>query len=762
MSIALIEYCILCLFLLKNIIGYRSKVNKKFVAYQAIVGYIHKSEIAISRPEKVKGVRSVMAVLNDIREKSPKFIIAGAAILFIILIVFDWGLDLTGRRGRGNIHSEMLGKVNGKEVSYKQFSELLRRTEENQKKQQNTELDEETLRQLRSQVWNQLVDEMLIEQEIDRLGITVPDQEIRDVVMGPNPPQFLIQQFTDSTGTFRRDAYQRAMMDPQNKQAWIQVEEVIRGEQKRKKLQSLLFADINMSEGEIKQRFMDRNVSMSADFVLFDINRMVADTAVTVTDDDLRKQYNEHPEDFKAKASRKVKYVFFNQNPSSEDTTAIVNEAQRLLEQVKTGVSTFAEVAKTYTEIPSSETFFKHGELSRVKEDVVFSGKKGEILGPIKDFDGVHLIQVLDQKQGTTEFVKASHILLSLVSGPDSVKVIQKAKELLAKVRSGANFAQLAKENSQDYGSGAQGGELGWSSKDRWVKPFADAAFKARVGEIVGPIRTQFGWHIIKVTGKDKREVKILDLALKVKASSQTLDGAFQQAQDFGILSKDEGYEKAAENSKYEVRETPEFQKSGSIPGIGPNDALSNFSFTNKIGAISEPIYVRGGVIVAKVSDVRAEGVRPLDEVKNLVRGMVLKEKKLEKLRPQVEEFYKKLTSSSSLIAAAQMQPEVIAQNTGAFKATDMITGVGREPKFTGTAMALKPGEISKPIDGNRGFYIIKLISKSEIDTTRYSVERESLRSQLLQEKRQQALSQWQTDLREKAVIEDHREKFFR
>ncbi len=197
-----------------------------------------------------------------------------------------------------------------------------------------------------------------------------------------------------------------------------------------------------------------------------------------------------------------------------------------------------------------------------------------------------------------------------------------------------------------------RGGELGWASKDRWVKPFADAAFKARVGEIVGPVRTQFGWHIIKVTGRDKREVKITDLMLKVKASAQTVEAAFQHAQDFGYLAKDEGFEKAAENSKFEVRETPEFTKSGSIPGIGPNDAVTNFAFTNKVGEISEPIYMRGGVILIKVSSIREEGLRPLDEVKNAVRTMALKTKKLAKIREQVDVFYKTLTPSSNLIAA--------------------------------------------------------------------------------------------------------------
>ncbi len=399
-----------------------------------------------------------MAVLSDIREKSPKFIIAGAAVIFIVLIVFDWGLDLTGPAGgEAAAIAEVLGKVNGKEVSYKQFSELVRRAVENQKKQQNSELDDETERQIRSQVWNQIVDEMLIEQEIERLGITVSDQEIRDIVMGPNPPDFLVQQFKDSTGTFRRDAYQRAMMDPQNKQAWIQVEDMIRQEQKRRKLQSLLLATINVSEGELKQRFIDHNMTMNADYVLFDINRLVPDSAVTVTDEDMREYFDSHSSDFQVKAARKVKYVFFSQNASAEDSAAVEMEIQRLSDQAKSGVVDFSELVKTYSEIPTNEAFFKHGELSQKKEDAIFSAKKGDIVGPINDNDGIHLFKILEQRQGTTEFVKASHILFNVVQGPDSVKVIKKAHELLVKARSGADFAQLARENSQDYGSAMQG-----------------------------------------------------------------------------------------------------------------------------------------------------------------------------------------------------------------------------------------------------------------------------------------------------------------
>jgi parvulin-like peptidyl-prolyl isomerase len=704
-----------------------------------------------------------MAVLNDIREKSPKFIIAGAALIFIVLIIFDWGLDLSNRRGRSVMNdSGVLGKVNGKEVDYKMFSETVRQAVENQKKQTGTDVDEETERQIRSQVWEQIVNDMLIQQEIDRLGITVTDQEVRDVVMGPNPPDFLVQQFRDSTGAFHQDAYYRAMSDPQNKQAWIKVEDVIREQQKRKKLQSLLLASVQVSEGEVKQRFADRNITMDAEFALFDVNKLVQDNAVTVTDDDLKKVYNEHAAEYKAKASRKVKYVVFNQVASSEDTATVVNDELKLLAQAKSGQMDFVELAKTYSENAVTDVFFKHGELTRVKETAVFAAKKGDIIGPLTDNDGIHLIKVLDERQGTEEYIRASHILLNFVPGADSVKILQRAKDIAKQARSGADFAKLARENSQDYGSAMQGGELGWNKKGAWVKPFEEAAFKARSGEVVGPVRTQFGWHIIKVTGKDKREVKIADLSMKIRASSTTVDGSNQRAQDFQYLAKEEGFEKAAENSKYELRESPEFNKTGSIPGLGDNDIVANFAFSNKVGTISEPLSVHGGVAIFKVSSIREEGVRPFDEVKNLVKMIALKEKKMEKIREQVDAFYKTLSSSTDLLTAAQAKPEIVAMRTGPFKATEYPNGVGRDLKFIGTALALNAGQLSKPVEGDRGVYIIKLISKTAVDQTAFNLERESLRQQLLQEKRNRALNEWQTELREKAEVVDHRDTFFK
>ena len=101
-------------------------------------------------------------------------------------------------------------------------------------------------------------------------------------------------------------------------------------------------------------------------------------------------------------------------------------------------------------------------------------------------------------------------------------------------------------------------------------------------------------------------------------------------------------------------------------------------------------------------------------------------------------------------------------RKTGPFKPVDAVPSIGRDMAFIGVALTLDAGEISKPFEGQRGYYIVKLITKLSFDSTKYSAEWVGLRDQMLQEKRNQVLSQWFTTLRDRASIEDHREKFFR
>lgn len=722
----------------------------KNVAFQPIRAYI---SIYLLH-EKSEESEAVMPLMSQIRNNLGK-LFAVFAFIFIAYIMLDWGMELTTLRRGGT--GDTVGEVNGDKISYREFSEVYRRAVEAQRAQSGQEPDPELERQIRSQVWNTLVSQLLINQEIERIGITVTDAEIVNLVHGPNPPEELVSMFRDSTGTFNRAAYDRAIADPQNRNAWLEVERRLREQLRQQKLQSLLLATVRVSDAELRQRFAERTVTMEALYALFDPSTMVPDSLVEVTEADIERYYREHQEEFKVRPARKLSYVMFSLAPSTEDTADVVAELERLKREALSGAD-FLELARTSSEIPATKAFYKPSELSRAKADV-FSAKAGDLIGPLRDFDGFHLIKVTNTRRGSETFVRAAHILVPV--GADSAASLRQARELLSRIRAGEDFAALARQHGTD-GSAPEGGDLGWGSRTTWVKPFADAVFRANVGEVLGPVRTQFGYHVIKVLDRTNKEVELTDLAIRVKASSQSIDRAYQQAQDFVYLAGEEGFENAARNSSVQIRETPEFTKGGAIPQIGFNDAVMNFAFSASMGDISEPIGMSAGVGVFRLSGIREEGVRPLADVKNITRSMVVRERKMEKVRERARAVHAAIPRGGSLRMVAASFPDVTVRSTGPFKASEPPTSIGRDLAFIGMAESLEPGQVSPPFRGARGYYIMEMTSKTPLDSTQYASRRDDLMRELLQEKRTRFSQDWVAVLRERAEIADYRDRFFR
>lgn len=699
--------------------------------------------------------------MTKLRE-SLSTVFAVFAGVFVVYIVLDWGMDITGRRRRGgpSMESQEIGVINDEPIYYKDFSDMVKQVAENQKAQTNNEPDENQLRTIRDQVWNDLVEEKLFDEQIQKFGIAVTDQEIVDWVRGDNPPDFLRQRFTDSTGVFNRQAYESAIQNPKNKAAWLQVEGILRKQRKREKLQSIILSGLRVPESEVLQKFTDQNTKYEAEYALFEPNQLVRDDEIKVTDDDLRHYYNEHSEEFKFEPSRRLKYVMFNEVPSRADTESVTSELDDVAQRARDGAD-FQDLAKTYSEAPVSDAFFKHGEISQDKENAVFTAKSGEIIGPLKDFDGYHVIKVGEFRTGKDNFIHASHILIQIENN-DSVKALKEAREVLASARQGQDFATLAQQHSKDVSSASRGGDLGWFGKGRMVKSFEEAAFKTRPGQIVGPVRTQFGYHIIKVIAYDNREVKFADIRISVKVSGQTRDALNQQSQDFQYLAKQGDFVKEAQAQNYTVSETPAFQKNAVIPGVGVNNALNKFAFNGKVGSISDVISLSNGYGVFMISDVKDAGMRPFDEMKTTLDARVRREKKMEKVRSLATQLRQSLNARDSLTTLAAHNGQIIVQKLASFTLSGTIPGVGRDLAFIGGISSLNAGEISKPIESSRGYYVIRLITKSPFDSTLYNAQKELMRAQLLRDERNRFFTEWLDQLKKSADIVDNRDVFYR
>lgn len=696
-----------------------------------------------------------MAIMNKMRDNMPAILI-GLVVVFVITIVFEWGMDYLGMSRT----SDTLGVIEGKKITYQEFSELVRQQAEQYKQQTKQEPDENTFRQIREQVWNNVVTQTLIDRETKRAGITVSDQEIVDWVRGDNPPEFLVRQFTDSTGQFRRDAYEQALNDPRNKEVWVQVEQALRQQRLAEKMQSYIFSSLRVTYGELMDRFIDQNMKVNLQYALFDPNKYVRDDEVTVTEDDLRREYTERTEEFKTPATRKLKYVLFSDQPSAKDSQDVLDQITSILSQAKSGID-FLELQKSYTETSPQPAFFKHGELTREKEEVIFSAKTGDVVGPIHDYEGYHIFKILEEKKGSDVYVKARHILLNAATAEQEAASKKLAAELIARARKGEDFAALAKQYSTEPGASVSGGDLGWFGKGRMVKEFETAAFSGKPGQVIGPVKTQFGIHVIKVEGRDDRELKVATITIPLKASTRTRDEAYQRALDFAYVARKGNFETEAQALGLTVQETPEFQKGTTVPGFGFAEMINKFAFKNDIGDISDAYQVNNGYAVVKIVEAKKEGVRPFDEVKESLRPRVVRKKKFEKITPMVQEKYSTLGAQGDLNTLA-VDPTISVQTTGEFSVGGYIPTIGRDYAVIGAAKQGETGKILPPIEGQRGFYLIKILSRTTIDTSAFNSQKHMLATQLLQEKKQRVLAQWLEKLKESADIEDNRELFFR
>lgn len=698
-----------------------------------------------------------MAIMTKMRDNMPAILI-GLVVMFLITIIFDWGMNYLGLTTERQ--DPVIGIINGREIKFLEFNKIIDQARENQKAQSGQDIEDEQLPAFRDQVWESYVNQILIEQEIEKLGIKVTDDEIYEIITGENPPEFLKRNFIDSLGNFNRQMYLQAIMDPRNKEALAQAEEFVKQQRLQEKLIAYLKASIVIPESEIKKRFMEQNVRADAKFVLFDLNS-IQDNQISFTEDELKAYYKNNIEQFKVEAQRKLKYVIFRKQPSKADSQAVFNNLLSIMEETKRDTD-FVGLVKLYTNQEYSEKPLPHGSLPYEAVVALYKNKKGSIVGPVLTYTGYSIFKIVRDSIGNDEYVHASHILIPAYG--DSLSALNKTKEILQQIREGADFAKLAKDYSQDPVSANRGGDLGWFGKGMMVPPFEKAAFNAKVGEVVGPVKTDYGYHIIKVHDKSRRIIIAAELNQPIKMSAQTDEELFNTAQDFAfIVNKSGEFEKEAELMKYQVLETTPFnEKAEFVPGIGMNRPIVKFAFENKVGTVSDVFSTIQGYVVVKISEAIEAGFKKFEEVKETVKQSVIKEKKYEILKKKAEELRGKIPQGQGIDYLKNIDTSISVIQTGLFNYGQFIGGVGRDFSFNFAAFNLNPNQISAPVKGVRGYYLIELVSKQDFDKTAFDIQKSTIRNQILQERQNNIISNWISELKKKAKIEDLRYKYYR
>ncbi|MDZ7626362.1 MAG: peptidylprolyl isomerase [Ignavibacteriaceae bacterium] len=687
------------------------------------------------------------------RNLAPVFIITVGALFVLFMVISDSNV-LEALGGRTND----VGSVNGIDISYQEFQLAVERQRESQKQQTGNDVPEEQFDQFRDQVWETLVTEKLIEQEVQRLGITVSNQEIKDIILGDDPPAFLKQNFIDSLGRFNREMYEEAIFNPQNEQILLQAEEIVKQTRYREKLQSLLEAGITISEDEIMRKFIEQNTYMDAQYALF-ANALFPDSVLNITEKDLRNYYDANPDKFKVNAQRKLSFVLFRNEPSNADSMLVIKNLENVKRMAENDTSDFKYFVDIYSEVPYSVDTFTVSELSNEAIEAFKEAQKGSIVGPVPStrggYDLYHLLNIIPTSEKS---VKASHILVSQM-GDDAANLAE-ANRIYDELKNGADFAQAAQTYSKDPGSAKMGGNLGWFGKGMMVKEFEEACFSGKVGEIQKPVKTSFGYHIILVTNQSTSKYVVEKINNAIQESATSRDAKFTAANDFSFLTKKNGFEKEAELMGYSIQQSGSFTlKSTSIPGLGANKRLISFAFENSLNSISEVHKLPGGYVVAKITEVIPDGLEKFEDNQPKVRQLLVVEKQYEKARELAIEVMKK--AGNDLNKVNQIDSRIQVGKTGRFNSTTSIPTIGKDNAFIFTALTMKPGDISEPVRGLRGYFIFQLTEKTPFDSTAYQAQAGTLRSNLIQEKKTASLNAWLAEIKEQAEIVDNRHMFY-
>lgn len=355
----------------------------------------------------------------------------------------------------------------------------------------------------------------------------------------------------------------------------------------------------------------------------------------------------------------------------------------------------------------------------------------------------------------------------------DSAEIRAQVQNYLQRAKQGEDFAELAATYSEDEGSKEKGGDLGYFGKGAMVKPFEEAAFSAKIGDIVGPVESQFGLHIIKVEdkrlsekrddkGRREEEVKASHILVKYSASDRTRYRIQDDAEYLAQKAKDGSLAKFAKELADSAQTTGLFVKGqGFVPGFGVNKTISNFVFRSKVGDVGSVEETNRGLLVYQVTEIKPEQIKPLDDVKSLIRNKLTSDAQMSKAGELAAEIHTRINGGMDFATAAQ-HDSLEVKTTGQFSRSGFVEGIGRDTKFIGCAFGLAEiGDISKPIEGTRGYYLLKLHEKAPFAKEQYDSQRDQLMANIGQRKTQQVLAEWFADAKSKADIKDYRDRFY-
>jgi peptidyl-prolyl cis-trans isomerase D len=344
------------------------------------------------------------------------------------------------------------------------------------------------------------------------------------------------------------------------------------------------------------------------------------------------------------------------------------------------------------------------------------------------------------------------------ITAADSAAARGAADSLAAAARAtGGDFEALARRNSDDPVSSANGGDIGFLREDALDPAIRAVVADMSIGEISDPVLTPFGWHVVKLEGRSEDQVHLRQIVIAVEPSTASRNAVRQTAQEFArdASAAPDAFAEAASRRGLRVQEPPVFEKGLVIPGLGSAPELTDFIFANEAGAVSGALSREDAFYVVHVDQRYPEGYVAMELVTDDIRAALAAQKELEAARAIAPEIADAIRAEGLEGAAARYGLQV--QDTDWFTRVNNIPGIGSGTPVAGAAFGLAQGQTAGPIETSRGLYFIRLIDRQPADEEAFQREKETLRQELRREKMRERFNAWFDAQRAAAEIEDRR-----
>lgn len=547
-------------------------------------------------------------MMKELREKT-KWIMVIVALAFVGLMVFEWGMDMSGQSAA--VQTGELGRVNDQPVQYQSYMTVYQQLYQQAQQQAGGPLSQEQVRQIEDAAWDQVVNQLLIDEELSRRGIRVTDAEVQQAALLSPHPDLMQNELFLTDGQFDLGKYQQFLSGPAaNEQLLLQLEQYYREMIPRAKLMRQVTSGVYVSDAELWRAWQDRNETATVEYVRLDVSRLAPDEADS-SEDEVRAYYEAHQDEFMQPARARLTLAYLSKAPSAADSAAALERARSLRAEILDGAD-FAEVAQRESadeaslEAGGSLGTFGRGQMVPAFEEVAFSLPVGEVSEPVLTPFGYHLIQV--EERGDDQ-VTARHILIPFEPAEGALDRLYSRADSLEYVALRAGFERAARateatvrENvplsEQDAlvpGIGSAVEAVDWAFNEADPDTFA-----------ISPLfETEQAFYLAEAESTTPAgRVPLSEAAPQIRRQL-AMEKKREQARQIGqqIVAEVRGgttIEQAVEQRGLTVETAGPFTRLDANPAFGQANAATGAAFGTPIGQVSNVVETPGGLFIIR------------------------------------------------------------------------------------------------------------------------------------------------------------------